>query len=196
MKWGNTLNEKPISFSVHIFLQTSPKRRGNYGTAMMQRMESRSPSQKIHQKVISVLGGGDTAQFRHGEVLKGKAYRWKDWGQGGRLDQGHTAETTIWITQTPSSIVKNNKWQSCCWSTRAHVILQANSNWMAGGHCLHPKAALSDPSGKTVLTKLVRSRRQQYSNFDSWLYKVLQLNTLRGFKGKCGRNLKFQHLSL
>lgn len=112
---------------------------------------------------------------RKGLQVEARKGPWKDWGQGGRLDQGHTAETMIWITQTPSSIVKNNKWQSCCWSTRAHVISQANSNWMAGGHWLHPKAALSDPSGKTILTKLVRSRRQQYSNFDSWSYKVLQI---------------------
>lgn len=69
---------------------------------------------------------------------------------------------------------KQYKWQSCCWSTRAPVILRANSNWMAGGHCLDPKATLSYPSGETVLTKLFRSRRQ-YSNFDSWWHKVLQI---------------------
>lgn len=46
---------------------------------------------------------------------------------GGSLDQGHTVEVTIWIPQTPSYIVRN-KGQSSCWSTRTHVILQANPN--------------------------------------------------------------------
>lgn len=141
----------------------------------------RGHSWRLHFEVCSGQGGPDTVLARYGgapparlEVSARKGSQRNQGPSGSSLNPGHTVETRIWITrmnvnpsgpEAPISFCRPN----------------ATKDWC---HCLDPEPTPSGPCGNLALIILFTSRRQQYSNFDSFHIKYYRsyLECLKGFK--------------
>lgn len=116
---------------------------------------------------------------------------------GSSLDQGHTVRLVSGLPRSLFYCQKQEMWQSYCRSRRAHLVSPANSNWVAGGHCLVPESTPSGPTGKWSWSNYWYLEESTIPTSTVCYIKLHTnpiLDTLSSFKGKCRRNLKIQHL--
>lgn len=114
-------------------------------------------------------------ELRNGlEVSARKGSQRNQGPSGSSLNPGHTVETRIWITRMNVNPSGPEAPISFCRPS-------ATKDWC---HCLDPEPTPSGPCGNLALIILFTSRRQQYSNFDSFHIKYYRsyLECLKGFK--------------